>query len=224
MMNMMEQGLDTNRGQAVYTRKTLALYDIVVLGLSNRFIWKCPTSRILDLYNRHASNNHLDVGVGTGWYLEHCRFPAGGVRLGLLDLNPDCLRRAASRVAHLEPEILQGDLLKPLTFRTPVFASASLSYLLHCLPGDIVSKAVLFDHLKPMMQPGGVVFGATLLSGGVERSGMARALMGLYNRKGIFSNSGDRLSDLEDQLRQRFRDVSIEVAGCAALFVARGYR
>ena len=52
-------------GQAVYTPWTLDLYDLVVLGLSNRLIWKCPTQRLLDLYNENVSDRHLDVGVGT---------------------------------------------------------------------------------------------------------------------------------------------------------------
>src|SRR5215204_7263013 len=53
-------------GQAIYNPATLALYNIVVLGISNRLIWRCPTRHILQLYNQHATDNHLDVGVGTG--------------------------------------------------------------------------------------------------------------------------------------------------------------
>ncbi|MGJ0512633.1 hypothetical protein [Methylocystis sp.] len=34
-------------GQAVYTPNMLAIYDVLVLGLSNRWIWKCPTPRLL---------------------------------------------------------------------------------------------------------------------------------------------------------------------------------
>ena len=69
-------------GQAIYNPATLALYDIVVLGISNRLIWRCPTRHILQLYNQHATDNHLDVGVGTGWYLDHCRFLARGCGSG----------------------------------------------------------------------------------------------------------------------------------------------
>ncbi len=63
-------------GQAVYNRHTLALYDFVVLGVSNRFIWKCPTPRIEAHYNRHVTANHLDAGVGTGYFLTIADFPA----------------------------------------------------------------------------------------------------------------------------------------------------
>jgi hypothetical protein len=46
-------------GQAVYTRNILSAYDILVLGLSNRYIWQCPSARIESLYNTHVSANHL---------------------------------------------------------------------------------------------------------------------------------------------------------------------
>ena len=97
----------------------------------------------------------------------------------------------------------------------------AMNYLLHCLPGSIESKAAAFDHVKPLMTPGAVVFGSTLLQGGVRRSWLARRLMETYNRKGIFSNRDDDLDGLKRALGRRFRDVSIEVVGCAALFSAR---
>ena len=63
-------------GHAVYTKRMLSVYDFVVLVISNRLIWKCPSRRILELYNRHVTGNHLDVGVGTGYFLARCRFPS----------------------------------------------------------------------------------------------------------------------------------------------------
>jgi len=86
-------------GQAVYTRRNLALYDVVVLGLSNRLIWRCPTSRLLAHYNQHVSANHLDVGVGTGYFLDHCHFPAPDPPITLMDLNADALAYTAQRIA-----------------------------------------------------------------------------------------------------------------------------
>ncbi len=43
-MNITREQIEA--GQAVYTKRTLALYDMVVLGISNHFIWKCPTRQI----------------------------------------------------------------------------------------------------------------------------------------------------------------------------------
>lgn len=104
------------------------------------------------------------------------------------------------------------------------FDSVGLNYLLHCLPGSIESnesKAVAFDHLRALMNPHAVLFGSTLLQSGVRRNWLAKRLMDFYNKKGIFSNQHDSLDGLKFVLDQRFRDVSIEVVGCAALFSGR---
>ena len=212
----------THAGQAIYSRRgALALYDLVVLGLSNPLIWRCPTQRILALYHAHASDAHLDVGVGTGWYLDHCRFPSATPRVGLLDLNADALAAASRRIARYRPEIYQADVLRPITVPAAPFRSIALTYLLHCLPGAISQKAAMtLDHLAPLLRPGGTVFGATLLSVGVRRSRAAHALMRFYNQRGVFSNGQDSPEALRMVLENRFQKVSLEVVGCAALFVA----
>jgi hypothetical protein len=211
----------SHAGQAIYSPTTLALYDLIVLTLSNPLVWRCPTSCILALYDRHVTANHLDVGVGTGWYLDHCRFPSAAPRIGLLDLNAHSLAAASRRIARYRPEQYRADVLKPSTILAPPFQSIALTYLLHCLPGDITEKSVAFDNLAPLLAPGGVMFGATLLSVGVQRSAAARALMRIYNRKGVFSNTADSVLALQAALDQRFRAVEIDIVGCAALFVAR---
>jgi SAM-dependent methyltransferase len=225
-------------GQAVYSKGTLAVYDWVVLGISNRFIWKCPTPMLEAHYNKHLSANHLDVGVGTGYFLDRCRFAtarddrsAGNAgsncqpptpRVALMDLNPEALAFAAQRIGRYRPETYRRNVLEPIAIEAQRFDSVGVNYLLHCLPGSIETKAVVFDHLRALMNPGAVLFGSTLLQGGVHRSGLARRLMAVYNKKGIFANQHDDLEGLERVLRSRFRDVSIQVIGCGALFSGRG--
>jgi len=208
-------------GQAVYTRRTLGVYDIVVLGISNRFIWRCPTHRLIGLYGKHITGNHLDVGVGTGYFLDHCRFPSQTPRVALMDLNQNTLDFASQRVARYKPETYVRNVLEPISIDAAKFDSVGINYLLHCVPGSIESKAVAFDHLKAVMSPNAVLFGSTLLQDGVPRSWLARRLMDVYNNKGIFSNRHDSLDGLKQALGERFREVSIEVVGCAALFSAR---
>ena len=103
----------------------------------------------------------------------------------------------------------------------PGFDSVGINYLLHCVPGPIESKAVALDHLKILMNPNAVLFGSTLLQGGVTRNWLATRLMDTYNTKGIFSNRYDDLDGLKRALSQRLREVSVEVVGCAALFSGR---
>jgi SAM-dependent methyltransferase len=206
-----------NHGQAVFTRPVLALYDWFVLGLTCNLIWRCSTARTLAFYARHLSANHLEVGVGTGYFLDRGAFPVPRPRVALLDLNRNCLERTAKRIARYAPEVHQADLLAPLPLATR-FDSIGLNYVLHCLPGAFPEKGHVFAYLKGLLNPGGTLFGATLLSSGVPRGLVARTSMALYNRLGVFSNQRDDLDGLEFALRQHLADVRVEVVGCVALF------
>lgn len=208
-------------GQAVYTKRVLGSYDTLVLGFSNQFLWKCPTERLLQHYNQHVTANHLDVGVGTGYFLDRCRFPSQAPRIAMLDLNQNALDFASRRIARYTPEKYLLNALEVISIDAAKFDSVGINYLLHCLPGPIASKAVALDHLKALMNRNAVLFGSTLLQGGVPRNWFAQRLMDIYNGKGIFSNRNDNLDGLELALRERFRDVTVEVVGCAALFAGR---
>lgn len=205
-------------GQALYSKRVLKGYDLVVHGLSNRFLWKCPTQRLVEHYNQHVTANHLDVGVGTGYFLDRCRFPSATPRVALMDLNQSTLDFAAERIARYKPENYRRSVLEPIQLEAAKFDSIGINYLLHCLPGSIESKSVAFDHLKALLNPEATIFGATLLQGGVPRNWGAQRLMDIYNKKGVFSNRADHLDGLTQELRKRFKDVAMEVVGCAALF------
>jgi 2-polyprenyl-3-methyl-5-hydroxy-6-metoxy-1,4-benzoquinol methylase len=208
-------------GQAIYTQRTLQLYDLIVLGISNKFIWQCPTQQLLDYYNKNITVNHLDVGVGTGYFLDRCQFPSSTPRIALMDLNTNALEFAAQRLVRYQPERYCQNILEPITLAAKKFDSVGVNYLLHCLPGSIESKAIAFDHLRSIMNPNAVIFGSTLLQGNVSRNWLAKRLMGVYNSKGIFSNQNDDLEGLDRSINNRFRDVSIQVVGCVALFSGR---
>lgn len=208
-------------GQVIYTRRVLSVYDLLVLGLSSRLIWRCPSSRLEGHYNKHITANHLDVGVGTGYFLDRSRFSTSSPRIALMDLNQSTLDFASRRLARYNPETYRRNVLQAISIETGKFDSVGMSLILHCLPGSIASKAVVFDHVKDLMNPNAVLFGATLLHGGVSRSWFARLMMDVYNKKGIFSNQQDDLEGLRHELGKRFRDVTVEVVGCAVLFSAR---
>ena len=205
-------------GQAIYTRCTLSVYDLLVHGISNRYIWKCPSYQIEAHYNKYLSLRHLDVGVGTGYFLDRCNFPSKSPRIALMDLNSNSLVFASRRISRYNPETYRQNILEPISANIHPFDSVGINYLLHCLPGTISDKAVAFDHLRPLMSSGAVIFGSTILQGGVTRSWAAKRLMDLYNTKGIFSNTGDDLEGLAGALHQRFENVSVDVFGCVALF------
>ena len=128
-------------GQAVYTSKTLSLYDFIVLGISNRYIWKCPTPRIEAHYNAHVTANHLDVGVGSGYFPDHCQFPTAIPRVALMDMNDSTLVYASERIARYSPETYRQNVLEPVTAVIKPFDSLGINYLFHCVPGKISEKA-----------------------------------------------------------------------------------
>lgn len=212
---------ESTAGQAVYSKRVLSFYDLWVLGISNSLIWKCRTKNILCWLNQSLTANHLDVGVGTGYYLDHCTFPTAEIRLGLLDLNANSLEVTAKRVSRCVPEKYQADILRPLPDQPRKFDSVSLNYLLHCLPGNLKTKATLFDHLTPWLNSGAIISGSTILHQGVPRGIIARRLMRVYNQKQIFSNTFDSLDELQSQLAIRYTNVEIDVIGCVAFFRAQ---
>ncbi len=208
-------------GAAVYTRSVLQIYDLYVLGFSNTFIWECPSRLILDFYNEHISQRHLDVGVGTGYYLDKCKFRSPISIITLADLNPNSLEIAAERLKRYSPKTHLVNVLEPIRIEPADFDSIALNYLLHCLPGNIRTKGALFQNLKSLLNNHGVIFGTTILGKGVRQNILARALMRAYNWTGIFANVNDNATDLEDVLRVNFRDYSIRVVGCVAFFMGR---
>ncbi len=212
-------------GQAVYTAASLRIYDAMVLGFSNRFLWGCPTAALVRLYDDNVSGNHLDAGVATGFFLDRCRFPVADPRLWLLDLNELCLQTAAARVARYRPQTLRANVLAPVDAPPGVaaepFDSLGIMYLLHCLPGPMSRKAAAFANLKPLLRDGARVFGAAIMARGVPHNVFGRRLLAFYNARGIFGNAEDDAEALRAALEGQFHDVEVWQRGAVALFTAR---
>lgn len=206
------------KAHAIYTPVSLSFYDLAVHGLSNRFAWHCPTSKIIDLYRQHMSANHLEAAVGTGLFLDR----AGETfdRLLLLDINQHCLKTSSRRLRRFDPDCRQANLLEPLALELVPFSSVALTYVLHCLPGAMPEKVVAIDHLARYMAPGAKLFGATILGSGIQPNLPARSLLRFYNKSGVFNNLEDDLDSLAFGLKQRFGQVEIEQFGLVALFTA----
>jgi hypothetical protein len=168
-----------------------------------------------------VSDKHPDIGVGTGYFLDRWRFPSTTPKIALFDLNPHSLAKSAKRLRRYHPSCYMGNALQRIDIGTSGFDSISLNYLLHCLPGNLASKGIVFENVKPLLRDGGVLFGATILGAGVRPNPLAKQLMKIYNARGIFSNLSDLASDLEAGLKSHFDEPTIHITGCVALFSAR---
>lgn len=210
------------RGQAAYTPAALRIYDLLAYRVDAPLLWRASPKGMLDLYDAHVSGRHLDVGVGTGYFLDRCRFPVPDPELTLIDLNPNVLSFAARRLRRYAPRLQQANVLEPWGLPPRSFDSIALSMVLVCAPGSLPEKAVAFDHARECLAPGGSVFGGTLLNGGVEHTRRSRLMLKAMNRRGVFDNLDDHLDDLEAALAGAFAEHEITVEGAVALFVAKG--
>jgi len=211
----------TEGGNEVYTKFVLKIYDWYVLWYNCRFLWKCSAHYLLDLYNQYVSANHLDIGVGTGYFLDKCKFPSANVRLALMDSNVNPLMSASKRLSRYKPEVYQRDASEPFGIDAQRFDSIGMMNLLHCIPGDLRIKAIVFEYAKEVMNPGAVIFGSTILYKGVKRNALATWAIKYYNKNGSMANMNDSLEDLQESLHSSFSDSSVKVIGCEALFWAR---
>ena len=177
---------------------------------------------MLQRYDSHVGARHLDVGVGTGWFLDHCRWPVENPQITLLDLNENSLSVASGRIRRYAPETVQANVLDPVDLADARFDSIGANFLFHCLPGELEWKAAtVASNLRPYLASEGVLFGSTILGRGIDHNLLGRRLMRLYNRKAIFSNIKDDLPGLKQGLASELTEVEIEVVGAVALFAGR---
>ena len=210
----MSEARDRGASGGIYNPVTLRLYDAGVLGLTNRLIWRCPTATMVEHYRSHAGRSHLDVGPGTGYFLERIDSPS----LTLLDLNASCLAAASVRVGHgRSVASLQQSFFDPLP-REHSFDSIGLNFLLHCIPSH--EKWDRLSQLRGHLRPGGTIFGSTLIPDPETATLAARALNSTYNKLGVFGNADDTMDELENALRG-YTEVSTRRVGQVALFSAR---
>jgi hypothetical protein len=204
-----------------YTRAGLRVYDAVVVNGFGKHVWGCDPDRLVDHYRDHVTPNHADIGVGTGYCLDRCGLDRVSRRLALVDLQPNCLRYAARRLARYRPRCYIRDVLRPLKgIEAPAFDSIAVGGVLHCLSGNLRAKGEVFDNLAPLATAGTRVFGYTLVSDGVSDRVRRRMLHAALNRARVVDNARDYADDLVIALSARFVDCRVDLVGCMALFSA----
>jgi SAM-dependent methyltransferase len=161
---------------------------------------------------------HLDVGPGTGYFLEKAAPPAV-TEITLLDPNPNVLARCSRRLHAMHPATIQASVMAPLPVHG-TFDSAALSFVIHCLRGPMANKATAIRNIAAVLEPGGVLFGGTVLGLEEHHTPQARLFLKFANKVGDFDNLGDTADGLREILEESFEDVEIDVLGSAAMFTA----
>ena len=209
-------------GQREYTPLFLRIYDPLILGFFTPVVWRCPTTRLVDGYRRHLGHRHLDVGPGTGYFLERAGIPDGSP-ITLLDPNVHVLDHAARRLRRLDITAVEADVCKPLPVDGP-FDSAALNGVIHCLPGPLPRKAAAVANVAAVLAPTGVLFGASILGPSGRHTRLSRSILRANNRRGTFDNLGDTQEGLGEILEASFERVELETVGSMAIFAATNPR
>ena len=205
-------------GQREYTPFFLRVYDPVILGVFTRFVWRCPTTLLVDRYRRQIRPRHLDIGPGTGYFLQRASLPAGAP-VTIVDPNPNVLDYASRRLQRLDVTAVEADVCKPLPL-DGTFDSAALSGVIHCLPGPLARKGAAVANVAAVLAPEGVLFGASILGRSGHHTWLARKMLDANNRRGIFDNLDDSRDGLRDILTAAFEHVEIDTVGSMAIFAA----
>jgi SAM-dependent methyltransferase len=221
-VDRMERSDPSYKGQSGYNPALLAIYDVWVLKFMAPTVWKCPIPPGIDRYRRFMGPRHLDVGPGTGYFIEQAAPPLD-TEITLLDPNPHVLRHVSKRLAAWAPIAVEADVMKPLPVEGG-YDSAALSFVLHCLREPMSNKATAIRNIADVLTPDGVLFGGTVLGTREPHTRSARAFLWAFNKEGGFDNRDDTVEGLDEILNASFRQVEIERCGSAALFSARGPR
>ena len=133
---------------AGYTRAVLMIYDLWVTHFSNRYVWRCSVEIHRDHYRKWIGKRHLEVGVGTGYYLSGATLREVQ-HVALLDPNPLCLAAAKWRIGSVSCTTYCRDALLPISIPEEPFDSIAVSYLLHCLPGPSATRQSFLRISRP---------------------------------------------------------------------------
>ena len=209
-------------GAAAYDKIILVIYDWFILGFMSYFFWRCPTRKVtLPFFQAHIRRTHLDIGVGTGYFIQNSRIDADAP-ITLCDLNANCLEKTKERLGRPDLDCLHHDILEPFPDLVGPFESISLMFLLHCLPPPQERKCQVLRTLKHHLKPDGVLFGCTVLG---PKSGnqttLSRFALRRINRKGRMGNLDDTEEMFVQALRDNYRDFQTRVVGSMLLFSAR---
>ncbi|MFI0447098.1 hypothetical protein [Actinomadura sp. 6N118] len=131
------------------------------------------------------------------------------------------MRFVGRRLARYTPDTHLRNVLEPLELGNERLDSAGLNMLLHCVPGPIAEKAVIFDWILHHLSDEGRVFGSTILTRGVHHTPVSTLAARLLNARKVFHNLDDTATELDTELGRRFSHHRLTIHGSMALFEAR---
>jgi SAM-dependent methyltransferase len=209
------------QSKTIYSKLIFSIYDKILLNIVMPLIWHCNKNEIIEFYSKHLSHNHLDIGAGTGYFIKHTNKLNSNSNLTIMDINPVCLSLCEQHLVKYTPNIIRHNILDPIKI-TKLFDSIGLNLLLHCLPGDLLSKGLVFQNIKNVLKQNGIVFGSTFIVKDRQVNIITKLWFILFNRIKLLSNEFDNINDLSYILKNNFKKYDIKVIGHCAFFWGQG--
>ena len=206
--------------------KMSTLYDLLVIHGTYPWLWKCRWKHPARLYwsALRPGMTVVDIGPGSGFFLN--KTAPDNLDLHLVDRYIGSLTAAGTRLSRFHPHRHQHDVLDDGPF--PIEPNSAdlviLGMVLHCVRGEsIADKETVFDSVEAFLKPDGQgeFIGYTVLSHGVAHGLLGRLGLKMLNRRGVFANTGDSLTDLVNALVSRFEIMELSVRGSVAMWRVR---
>ena len=194
--------------------KNLFAYDYLVNNINCNIVWNCNQNKIIQHYDSNITNNHIEIGQGTGYFLKKNQYNT----LQLMDINNDILGDSSKN--------LKANSKKIHTHCHNIFSCSSshinpsrsigLTYVLHCVPGKIENNLntmiqnIQFDNYN--------LFGASVVQDPVETNILAETELLWLNRLGIFNNENDTYNGLHEYLEESGMEYNLRLEGYVAIF------
>ena len=167
-------------------------YDYFVNKINCKYVWKCDQRYIKKLYANNITNNHLEIGPGTGYFIKKYHFNS----LHLLDINQDILTNSKKNLNNncQNIKIHNKNIFESNNKINEDITSIGLSYVLHCVPNNLdISIDNLVKNTKNDNQI--TIFGSTVIPN--KKDFLAMTEIYTLNTLGIFNNINHNKEQLE---------------------------
>lgn len=188
-------------------------YDLLVNKINCRYIWKCSEKNIHKLYSKNLKENHLEIGPGTGYFLNKYKFK----NLHLMDINSSILEKSKK---NLYPNCDNINIYQHNIFQknNPIeienIQSIGINYVLHCVPGEL---SFSFNNLiKNLNQNNLNIFGSTVIP--ENNIDLANLELQFLNYFEIFNNKKHDDKELIDFLDSKKYLYQTKKIGYSLLF------
>lgn len=171
-----------------FITRSLPFYDALVNKINCHYVWKCNEKHIFEHYLKNIGRNHLEIGPGTGYFLQR-RYPIS--HLTLMDINQDTLDYTRDNLKGNYPHIsvMEHDIFKKPK-RLDRVQSVGINYVLHCVPGRLDTK--LESLVKNIhVDRDTTFFGATVIQDDTNQTFLSKTELYLLNKYKIFHNQND---------------------------------